>query len=168
MVLQNLEDFESDPIVEVYGPERKKSDRRVINSTSSLRQVKKTQATKAIANHRGIKDLLLWKMELQKQVTDAMEKFKSMASVFMNMQQNMLPSMQQNMNMQQNQLGGNVTPRSEVASNTERTRVGPKNLSSDSDTHVSLVVSTNNGRSSYKGRKYVMLLSHNLKEVAKG
>ncbi|KAJ6802471.1 hypothetical protein M6B38_173950 [Iris pallida] len=55
-----------------------------------------TQATKAISGQRDIEDLRQWKMELQNQITDAMNRFNSMTSTFMSMHQNML----QNMNMQ--------------------------------------------------------------------
>ncbi|KAJ6804246.1 hypothetical protein M6B38_252055 [Iris pallida] len=115
-----------------------------------------TQITKTIAKQRDVEDLRLWKVELQKQVNEAI------TSGFMNMQQIML----QNMNMQQNPFGGNVTPRTEVASNTEKTSVG---LSNHDNNVSSPVVPTNNVGSSSKGKKYVMLLSRDLKEeVAKG
>ncbi|KAJ6792165.1 Uncharacterized protein M6B38_240660 [Iris pallida] len=166
--ITSLEDFESDPIAEVFGSEKKKSYCRAISSTSSVRQVKMTQATKAISGQRDIEDLRQWKMELQNQITDAMNRFNSMTSAFMSMHQNML----QNMNMQHNQFGGNGTPRAEAASNTEHTPVGPKNFNTGSDGHgdniASPVLPTNNGGPSSKEKKYVILLSKDLEEVAKG
>ncbi|KAJ6815469.1 hypothetical protein M6B38_133205 [Iris pallida] len=166
--IASLEDFESDPIAEVFGSEKKKSYCRAISSTSSVRQVKMTQATKAISGQKDIEDLRQWKMELQNQITDAMNRFNSMTSAFMSMHQNML----QNMNMQHNQFGGNGTPRAEAASNTEHTPVDPKNFNTRSDGHgdniASPVLPTNNGGPSSKEKKYVILLSKDLEEVAKG
>lgn len=114
-----------------------------------MKQVKLTQASKAIANFKEDEDRK-WKAKMENNQNRLTEEFRSMHSTMMSMQQSLLQFM--------NQFGGNATPRNEVASNSQH----------DSP-RASLGVQSNGAiGSSTRDRQSVVLLSEELKVVAKG
>ena len=59
----NTYDLDNDPISKVLGSDRKKNYCRAISSTSSAKQVKLMQASKAIADKNKKEDFRQWSSE---------------------------------------------------------------------------------------------------------
>lgn len=151
----SFEDFDNDPIAEVFGDEKRKSYCRAVSSRATLKQVKVIQASKAIAKFKEEEDRK-WKMNMEEKTNQLADNLKSVNSTMQSMQQCLMQFM--------SQFGGNQTPRADATSNTEHNHnshhnsVGA-NLRVHSDDAIG---------SSSRDRQSVVLLSDNLTEVAKG
>ena len=151
-------DLDNDPIAKVFDSDKMKNYYRAISSSSSVKHVKIMQASKAIADKNKKEDFRQWSMELQNQVASQVasqvsiqinDALKSFASSFLTM----VPGLQHNVN------GGVMTPMTETTSNLDKStpNVGIANS----------VIPTNDVGSSTKGKQFVMLLSQDMKNVAK-
>lgn len=155
----NTYDLDSDPISKVFGSDKKKNYCRAISSTSSIKQIKMMQASKAIADKNKKEDFRQWSSELQNQVASQVanqvssqinDALKSFASSFLTM----VPGLQHNL------YGGNVMSITETASNLDKS---PSNVGV-----ASSLIPSNDVGSSTRGKQFVMLLSQDLKKnVAK-
>ena len=149
--LRSLEEFEKDPVAEVFGDDKRRSYCRAMSSTSNVKQVKLAQASKAIISYKENENQQ-WKMKMENSHDQMHEKINTMSSAIIDLKEYMKELV--------NQLGGNmVTQRVEVASNTEHT---PSN-------HINFCAPSNdfNG-STTREKQSVMLLSRDLKDVAEG
>ena len=142
-----MENFERDVVAEVFGND-KKSYCHAISSTSTVKHVKLTQASKAIINYKENEDKR-WKMEMQQKIDQMHEESRITNST--------LVEMQQCIRQLVSQIGTNAMAlRTEIGSHTEH---HPSPTPTPSTAGIG---------SSTVERQAVQLLSRKMEVVAKG
>ncbi|KAJ6811530.1 uncharacterized protein M6B38_153125 [Iris pallida] len=153
----SIEDFENDPIAEVFGAD-KRSRCRAVSSTSSTKQVKIGQAAKAIANKNSNPEVIQRLNSLEGMVREVL------TYVYTS-------------HKSQNPTFGSGTPEAEGASDNMHIPITPRNLNPVLNNTVSPgengnngghVVHDKNGGPTSGGKTNVVLRGRGREDVAKG